>query len=78
MKKKQEKVPLRIETEDENNHFNLGTLPNSSVFSDLMTKTLGSLMSSSSSLKLKSSRSGATVVGVPIYTLGGDKLINTW
>ena len=39
-----------------------------------MTKTLGSLMSSSNSLKIKSSPSGATILGVPIYTLGGDKL----
>ena len=31
-------------------------------------------MSSSSSLKIKSSPSGATILGVPIYTLGGDKL----
>ena len=31
-------------------------------------------MSSSSSLKIRSSPSGATVFGVPIYTLGGDKL----
>ena len=38
-----------------------------------MTKTLGSLMSSSNSLKLKSSPSGARVLGVPIYTLGGDR-----
>ena len=39
-----------------------------------MTKTLGSLMSSSNSLKGKSSPSGATIPGVPIYTLGGNKL----
>ena len=38
-----------------------------------MAKTLGSLMSSSKSLKIKCS-SGATILGVPIYTLGGDKL----
>ena len=31
-------------------------------------------MSSSNSLKIKSSRSGATILGVPMYTLGGDKL----
>ena len=39
-----------------------------------MTKTLGSLISSSDSLKRKSSPSGATILGVLIYTLGGDKL----
>ena len=38
-----------------------------------MTKTLGSLMSSSNSLRIKAS-SGPTILGVPIYTLGGDKL----
>ena len=31
-------------------------------------------MSSSNSLKIKPSPSGATILGVPIYTLGGDKL----
>ena len=39
-----------------------------------MTKTLGRLMSISNSLKIKSSPSGATILRVPIYTLGGDKL----
>ena len=38
-----------------------------------MTKTLDSIMSSSNSLK-KPSPSCATILGVPIYTLGGDKL----
>ena len=71
----QEIVSVEIESEDENIHTNLGALLNSSIFSDLMTKTLGSLMSSSNSLKIKSSPSGATILGVPTYTLGGDKLI---
>ena len=31
-------------------------------------------MFSSNSMKIKSSPSGATFLGVPIYTLGGDKL----
>ena len=31
-------------------------------------------MSSSNSLRNKSSPSGASILGVPIYTLGGDKL----
>ena len=39
-----------------------------------MTKTLGRLMSSLNSLKNRHSSSGATILGVPIYTLGGDKL----
>ena len=39
-----------------------------------MTKTFGRLMSSSNSLKIKSTPSGATILGVPIITLGGDKL----
>ena len=44
------------------------------MFSDQMTKTLGRLMSSSNSLKIKPSRSGATILGVPINTLGGDRI----
>ena len=39
-----------------------------------MTKTLGRLMCSSNSLKIKSGPSGATILGVPIYTLVEDKL----
>ena len=31
-------------------------------------------MSSANSLKIKSSRSGAKILGVPIYTLGGDRI----
>ena len=49
-------------------------LPNSSFFIELMTKTLGSLLSSSNSLSIKASPSGPAVLGVPIYTVGGDKL----
>ena len=70
----QETVPVEIEPEDENIQTNLRALPNSSIFSDLMTKTLGRLMSSPNSLKIKTSPSGATTLGVPLYTLGGDKL----
>ena len=69
--KNQEIVPVDIESEDENIQTNLRALPNSSMFSDQMTKTLGRLMSSSNSLKIKSSPSGATILGVPINTLGG-------
>ena len=39
-----------------------------------MAKTLGSLMSSSNSLRTKPSPSGPTIRGVPIYTLGGDRI----
>ena len=70
----QEIVPVEIESEDENIQTNLRALPNSSMFSDQMTKTLGRLMSSANSLKLKSTPSGATILGVPIYTLGGDTI----
>ena len=38
-----------------------------------MSKTLGRLMSSLNSLKIRRSSSGATILGVPIYALGGDK-----
>ena len=70
----QEIVPVEIESEDENIQTNLRALPNSSMFSDQMTKTLGRLMSSANSLKIKSTPSGATILGVPIITLGGDRI----
>ena len=70
----QEIVPVEIESEDENIQTNLRALPNSSMFSDQMKKTLGRLMSSANSLKIDTTPSGATILGVPIITLGGDKL----
>ena len=70
----QEIVPFDYETKDENIQSNLRALPNSSMFSDQMTKTLGRLMSSANSLKIKSTPSGATILGVPISTLGGDRI----
>ena len=73
----QEIVPIEIESdssEGDNNTHNIKALPNSSNFSDLMTKSLGSLMSSANSLRIKPSPSGASIPGVPINTLGGDKL----
>ena len=70
----QEIVPVEIESEDENLQTDKRALPNSSIFSDLMTKSLGRLMSSSNSLKKNFGPSGATILGVPIYTLGEDKL----
>ena len=39
-----------------------------------MTKTLGTLMASSNSVRIKPSHAGATILGVPINTLGGDRL----
>ena len=70
----EEIVPVEIESEDENIQTNLRALPNSSMFSDQMTKTLGRLMSSLNSLKIIASPSGPTILGVPIYTLGGDRI----
>ena len=70
----QEIVPVEVESEDENIQTNLRALPNSSIFSDQMTKTLGRLMSSANSLKINSTPSGATILGVPIITLGGDRI----
>ena len=70
----QEMVPVEIDSEDKNTKPNIKPLPNSSFFSDLMTKTLGRPISSSISPEIKSSLSGATILRVPIYTLGGDKL----
>ena len=70
----QEIVPVEVESEDENIQTNLKALPNSSMFSDQMTKTLGRLMSSANSLKIKSTPSGATILGVPIHILGGDTI----
>ena len=70
----QEIVPVEIESEDENIQTNLRALPNSSMFSDAMTKTLGRLMSSYNSLRKKPSPSGATILGVPLNTLGGDRI----
>ena len=68
----QEIVPVEIKSQDI--QTNLRALPNSSIFKDLLTKTLGLLMSSSNSLRIKATPSGPTNLGVPIYTLGGDKL----
>ena len=39
-----------------------------------MTKTLGSLMSSPTSLRITASACGPKILGVTVYTLGGDKL----
>ena len=73
----QEIVPVEIDSanaEDDKAKLNIRTLPNSSIFSELLTKTLGRLISFSNSLKIKSSPSGATFLGVPIYNLGCDEM----
>ena len=70
----QEIVPVEIESEDEDIQTNLRALPNTSIFSDQMTKTLVRLMSSANSVKIISTPSGASFLGVPINTLGGDRI----
>ena len=73
----QEVVPVEIESvnsEGDNTNHNVRALPNDSIFSDLVAKTKGRLMSTAKSPRIKSSPSGASILGVPIYTLGGDKL----
>ena len=70
----QEIVPVEIESEDEDIQTNLRALPNSSFFSDKMTKTLGRIMSSTNSLKIISTPSGASILVVPINILGGDRI----
>ena len=73
----QEIVPVEIESdnsEGDNTNPKIRALPNSSLFSDSMTKTSGKLMSSANSLGIKPSPFGATILGVPIYTLGGDRI----
>ena len=70
-------VPVEIESDNSKGHNTkpkIRALPNSSIFSDLMIKTLGKLMSSANSLRIKSSLSGASNLGVPINTLGGDRI----
>ena len=45
-------------------------LGNSSNFSDQLTKTFGALMACSNSLSKKSTHTGASINGVPIYIMG--------
>ena len=61
-------------SEDDNTKPKIKALPNSSSFTDLMTKTLKRLMSSSISLKIKSTPYGASNLRVLLYTLGGDRI----
>ena len=70
-------VPVEMESdnsESDDNKPKIRGPPNSSIFSDLMTKTLGRIMSGANSLRIKSSRSGASILGVPINTLGGGRI----
>ena len=69
----QEIVPVESDS-DKSEGDNIRALPNSSIFSDLMTKTIRSLISSSDALKIKPSPSGATFLGVLLYALGGDEV----
>ena len=69
----QEIVSVEIDS-DNSEGDEIKTLPNSSIFSDLMAKSLGSIMSSSNSLKITPPLSGESILGVPIYTLGAHKL----
>ena len=57
----QEIVPVEIESEDENNQTTSRAFPKCSIFSELLSKTLGRLMASPNSLKIKASSSGAII-----------------
>ena len=70
-------MPVEIDSdksEGDNTKLNIRDPPNGSVFSELLRKTLGSLMCISNSLRIKSTLSGAAILGFPQYTLGGEKL----
>ena len=73
----QEIVPVEIdsvnsEDEIEDIQSDVGTLPNSSNFSPQITKSLGALMQTFSSISIKSTASGARFLKTPIYTMVGD------
>ena len=71
----QEVAPHKIDSEDDNNESKQGALPNSNKFSTNMMETLGALMDSKNSLKLIQNDSGrASILGIPIHTLGGDRM----
>ena len=71
----QKVVPVEIESEDETFQTSISNLPNSKNFSTVMTETLGALMNSRISLKLIQIDSGrASILGVPFYTLGGNRI----
>ena len=70
----QEVVFVEIESEDDILQTNLRTLPKSSISSNLMTKTFGWLTSCPISLSITAPASGPTILGIRIFTLGGDRL----
>ena len=72
-------VPVQVnldDWEDENYiiECHLRELAISSKFSEQSSKTLGSVMTSSISVRLKPTATGASINGVPIYTMGGDTI----
>ena len=72
----QEIVPLENDSdnsEGDSTKLDIRAVPNSYISSDFLGR-LRRLLSSPNSLKIGRSSSGATILGVPIYTLGGDKL----
>ena len=78
--KQQELVHFEVyskfsENENEDILPKMRFVPNFSKYSDLVTETLGSLMGSDNSLNIVQKDKGTvTIIGVPIYTLGGDKI----
>ena len=62
------------EDDCENIASNIKVLPSSTVFNEVMTKTLGSISNSSKSPRIKSTPPGRSNKGVPIYTLGGNTI----
>ena len=64
-----------MDSDDDNNKSNLIARPNTIKFSTNMMETLGALMNSKSTLKLIKDHSGrASILRIPIHTLGGDRI----
>ena len=73
----QEIVPVEIHSDNSEDEIrpNIRALPSFAKSGDLMRETLVSLMRSHNSLKIEQDDSGkATFLGVPLNTLGGDKM----
>ena len=75
----QEIVPVEIdsvnsEDEIEDIQSDIRTLPNGSNFTPQITKSLGALMQTFSSISIKPTASGARYLNNPIYTMGGDTI----
>ena len=62
------------EDDCENIASNIKVLPSSTVFNEVMTKTLGSISTSSKSSRIKSTPPGGSNKGVPVYTMGGNTI----